>query len=214
MSRSIALLAALLFDAVLGDPPNRYHPVAWMGGAIAAAKRRAPRQGRTAQFAYGAALALGGTAAIAGLGHLLNRVLAYPPDPLQWLLEGLALKAMLAMRGLGHAADEIKTALAADDLPGRRLLSWHLVSRDTSTLDEAQVAGAAIESVAVNTSDGVIAPLFYYALWGLPGALAYRFINTGDAMLGYRDAEHEWLGKVPAWLDDLANLIPARLTAG
>jgi adenosylcobinamide-phosphate synthase len=92
-------------------------------------------------------------------------------------------------------------------------LSWHLVSRDTSTLDESRIAAATIESLAENTSDSAIAPLFWYAVAGLPGALVYRFLNTADAMLGYRDAEREWLGKAAARLDDVANLIPARLTA-
>jgi adenosylcobinamide-phosphate synthase len=118
-------------------------------------------------------------------------------------------------RGLSAAAREIRSALEADDLPeARRLLSWHLVSRDTTGLNPSQVAAATIESVAENTSDGIIAPLLYYTLAGLPGALAYRFLNTSDAMLGYRDATYEWLGKVPARSDDLANLAPARITAG
>ena len=92
-------------------------------------------------------------------------------------------------------------------------MSWHLVSRDTAQLDEAQVAAAAIESVAENTSDGIVAPLLAYAVGGLPAALIYRYVNTGDSLLGYRDAEREWLGKIPARTDDLLNLIPSRVTA-
>jgi adenosylcobinamide-phosphate synthase len=91
-------------------------------------------------------------------------------------------------------------------------LGWSLVSRDTSELDESQVASAVIESVAENASDSLIAPLFYYMLGGLPLALVYRFANTADAMLGYHTPEFEWLGKIPARLDDLLNLLPARLT--
>jgi adenosylcobinamide-phosphate synthase len=120
----------------------------------------------------------------------------------------------LSLRGLVVAGDEVEEALEHEDLAGaRRLLTWNLVSRDTTALDEAQVAAATIESVAENISDGVVAPLFYYALGGLPAALAYRFVNTADAMLGYRDPAHEWLGKAPARLDDLANLLPARISA-
>jgi adenosylcobinamide-phosphate synthase len=132
---------------------------------------------------------------------------------------GLAVEAGLltmtfSLRGLINAASEVEDALAVGDLTeARRLASWHLVSRDTTALSEPQVAAATIESVAENISDGVVAPLFYYALGGLPAALAYRFVNTADAMLGYRDPSHEWLGKAPARLDDLANLIPARLSA-
>jgi adenosylcobinamide-phosphate synthase len=115
---------------------------------------------------------------------------------------------------LTYAARQIAAALDAQDLvEARRLVSWHLVSRDTSALEPHQVAAATIESVAESTSDGIVAPLLAYTVAGLPGALAYRFINTTDSMLGYRDAAREWLGKIPARLDDLANLLPARLTA-
>jgi adenosylcobinamide-phosphate synthase len=120
----------------------------------------------------------------------------------------------LAARGLATAGREVQSALEADDLPGaRRLLAWHLVSRDTSALSDHLVAAAAVESVAENTSDGVIAPLTWFAVGGLPAALAYKFVNTADAMLGYRDAEREWLGKTAARVDDLLNLVPARLAA-
>jgi adenosylcobinamide-phosphate synthase len=212
--RQKALCLALLLDLTLGDPPNRFHPVAWMGSAIAAAKRRAPRQGRLAQLAYGAALDVGGVLAVANLGRLLERVIARLPAPWNWLAETGLLKTTLSLKGLGTAAGEVQAALDAGDLPAaRRLVAWHLVSRDTVTLNASQVAAATVESVAENTSDGIVAPLFYYALGGLPAALAYRFINTADSMLGYRDPVHEWLGKAPARFDDLANLLPARLTA-
>ena len=215
MQHSLVVLLALALDALCGDPPNRLHPVAWMGTGIAAAKRHAPKQGDLARLGYGAGLALAGGAATATCGWLAARALRALPRPLRWGGEALALKMMLSLRGLGQAGLEVCRALEGDDLPeARRLLSWHLVSRDTTALTAAQVAAAAVESVAENTSDGVVAPLFYYALAGLPGALAYRFGNTADAMLGYHDPEHEWLGKAPARLDDLLNLIPARLTAG
>jgi adenosylcobinamide-phosphate synthase len=209
--RRRAFCLALFLDLVLGDPPNRCHPVAWMGKAIAAARRRAPRRGRLYPLACGALLAAGGAALAAGLGQ---RAIARLPGPWNWLVEAGLLKMTFSMRGLAAAAGEVGGALEAGDLPGaRRLLSWHLVSRDVATLDASRVSAATIESVAENTSDGVVAPLLYYVLGGLPAALAYRFINTADAMLGYRDPAHEWLGKAPARLDDLANLLPARITA-
>jgi adenosylcobinamide-phosphate synthase len=214
--REKALCLALLLDLILGDPPNRFHPVAWMGSAIAAAKQHAPlpQRGHLAQLAYGALLSIGGSLAAMGLGRLIEETTAHLPAPLGWVADGLLLKMMLAQRGLATASEEVKSALDAGDLrKARRLVSWHLVSRDTTTLNESQVAAATVESVAENVSDGIIGPLFYYVLGGLPGALAYRFVNTADSMLGYRDPTHEWLGKVPARLDDLANLLPARLTA-
>lgn len=205
---------ALLFDLTLGDPPNRCHPVAWMGSVIAAAQRRAPRSGRLAPLAYGALLAVGGAAAAAILARLLERITARLPVPWNWLGEASLLKMTFSVRGLAGAAGEVRKALEAGDLAeARRLLGWHLVSRDTTALSPPEVAAATIESVAENTSDGIVGALLYYALGGLPAAVAYRFINTADSMLGYRDSGREWLGKVPARLDDLVNLVPARLTA-
>ena len=205
---------ALILDLILGDPPNCYHPVAWMGTAIAAAQRRAPRQGRLVPLAYGALLVAGGAAAAGAVGCLLERAISRLPGPWHWLAEAGLLKTTVALRGLASAAREVQQALETGDLPkSRHLVAWHLVSRDTSALTASQVAAATIESVAENTSDGIIGPLFYYALCGLPGALAYRFVNTADSMLGYRDPAREWLGKAPARLDDLVNLAPARITA-
>lgn len=213
--RRRVICLALLLDWLVGDPANRFHPVAWMGTAIGAARRRAPGQGWLARFIYGALLVVGGGAVLAGLGHLLDRILTRLPGPWGWLAEAGLLKMTFSVRSLAAAAEEVGGALEAGDLvEARRLVSWHLVSRDTKSLSPSQVAAATIESVAENTSDGMVAPLFYYTLGGLPGALTYRFINTADAMLGYRDPAYEWLGKTPARLDDLANLLPARITAG
>jgi adenosylcobinamide-phosphate synthase len=211
--RPITLPLAPLLDILMGDPPNRLHPVAWMGTAIAEAQQRAPKDDHREQFIYGGLIALGGAGIVFLSGKALSWVIGRLPRPFNWLAEALILELMLSMRGLSSAANDIQAALDSGDLPeAQRLTHWHLVSRDTSQLSESQVAAATIESVAENTSDGILAPLWYYALLGLPGALAYRFANTADAMLGYRDAEREWLGKIPAWLDDLLNLIPARLT--
>jgi len=207
-------LLALLFDLLLGDPPNRFHPTAWMGSLIAFLLRWRPRGNRFAELAYGAFILLIGITLFASAGiaitQLIFRITNY--QLLITALTALALKLTVSLRGLDRAAGEVQSALQANDLPeARRLLSWHLVSRDTSLLDESKVSAAAIESVAENASDGVIAPLFFFALGGLPAAFAYRFINTADSMLGYHDEEREWLGKVPARLDDVLNFIPARL---
>lgn len=205
-------ILAVLLDLLFGDPPNRYHPTAWMGNLIGWLVRFRPRGGRLAELGFGIFILLEGltltTVAGVALAFLANRL----PGWAGILLTAFALKSSLSLRGLDRAAGQVQAALAAGDLPeARRRLSWHLVSRDTSQLDDSGVCAAAIESVAENASDGVVAPLFFFALGGLPAAFAYRFINTADSMLGYRDAEHEWLGKAPARLDDLLNFIPARL---
>jgi adenosylcobinamide-phosphate synthase len=207
------VLLSLLIDLLLGDPPNRFHPTAWMGSLIAFRGKFRPHNRPTAELLSGGLLMLIGLALVGGMGALLTWLFAFLPLPLNWLATGLVLKTTFSLRGLDRAAGEVFSALEARNLPeARRLLSWHLVSRNTSQLTESQVAAAAIESVAENASDSLIAPLFFFAIGGLPLALCYRFANTADAMLGYHDPEREWFGKIPARLDDLLNLIPARLT--
>jgi adenosylcobinamide-phosphate synthase len=211
----IPLLLALLLDLVLGDPPNYYHPVAWMGAVIGIMRRGAPHSHHLLALLYGAALVVGGVMVVSIIGLVVEALLQLLPLPWYWLAEACVLKTTFAFRGLVQAARQVQAALEAGEPErARQLVSWHLVSRDTAMLTPSQVAAATVESVAENASDGIIAPLVFYVIGGLPAALAYRFINTADAMLGYRDAEREWLGKIPARLDDLVNLVPARLTAG
>lgn len=208
------MLLALLLDMLFGDLPNPWHPVAWMGSAIAFARRYTPANGKIAQFIYGAGVVLSGALLVGVVGRTLGRLCQRLPQPLGWLLEALLLKQTVALRGLGQAANAVYAPLLlGDEEEARRQLSWHLVSRDTRTLDTPRIAAATIESVAENSSDGVIAPLFYFAVVGLPGALVYRWLNTVDSLWGYRDASREWLGKTGARADDVANWLPARLTA-
>jgi adenosylcobinamide-phosphate synthase len=209
------LLLAICLDLIMGEPPNRFHPVVWMGKLIAVLRRWAPRQGRVGAFLYGGTIMLISTAVVAGFGVWLQQLLAKLPWLLSGLLEAIILKTCFSWRALAAAARQVQHALLQQNLPqARHLLGWHLVSRDTTVLNASEISAATIESVAENASDSLVAPLFYYAIGGLPCALLYRLINTADAMLGYRDLEREWLGKIPARLDDLVNFIPARLTAG
>ncbi len=210
----VPVLLALILDGVLGDPPSRFHPVAWLGTAIGIAKYRAPRRGRVLPFLYGAGIMIIGVLLVAVVGFSLFQLMRLLPLPIQWLVEAYLLKLTLSLRGLARAAKQVQHALDAKELAdARELVGRHLVSRDTSRLTAYEVTAAAVESVAENASDSVVAPLFFYALGGLPAALVYRFINTADSMLGYHDEDHEWLGKVPARVDDVVNFIPARLTA-
>ncbi len=207
-------LLALIIDTLFGDPPNAYHPVAWMGSGISVARKQAPKSNARRQLGYGGVIAFGGVSLTAGVGWIMTWLLRLLPKPLNWLGEAAILKIVLSVRGLARAASNVQYALDVGDLSeARRLTSWHLVSRDTAKMIESQVAAATIESVLENLSDSIVAPLFYYTLFGLPGAVGYRFANTADSMLGYHDAEREWLGRIPARLDDLLNYLPARLTA-
>src|SRR5271157_2174557 len=208
------LWLAFLLDLVIPEPRNALHPVAWMGMAIGALERLVPKQGRWKPFWAGAAIVLVGCALSALVGLLLHSGFRKLPPPFSILGEALVLKLMFSARSLVNAGEAVRRALESGELEAaRRLVGWHLVSRDTSRLDDSQVAAATIESLAENANDSIVAPLLFYAIAGLPGVLAYRFINTCDAMLGYRDPEREWLGKCSARVDDLANVIPARLTA-
>ncbi|MCD4673993.1 MAG: adenosylcobinamide-phosphate synthase CbiB [Anaerolineaceae bacterium] len=211
--RCLIAAIALGLDAGLGDPTNRFHPVAWMGSAIGKMRSFAP-EGNAAKLGFGAAVSLGGAAVCYGIGRALEGTANLFPPSIARVLQAYSLKLVVSARGLRIAASEIEDALVCSDLEeARRLLHWHLVSRDTRALSESEVCAAVIESVAENTSDGVIAPMYYYLTGGLGAAWAYRFSNTVDSMWGYRNKEFEWLGKFPARWDDLLNLIPARLTA-
>jgi adenosylcobinamide-phosphate synthase len=193
---------------LLGEPPNALHPVVWMGRTLRLCKRLAPAEGRrVAQLTWGVVVALLVPTLFAAAASLV------PARPALALLVFVpALKSSFALAALGRAGREVGRALARGDLAGARHGLRSLCSRDPSQLDGPRVAAAAIESVAENASDSFVAPLFYYALFGLPGAIAYRACNTLDAMIGYH-GRYEYLGKPAARLDDLLNLVPARLTA-
>lgn len=209
----MTIILALVFDLLFGDPPNRFHPTAWMGNLIRFLLRFRPYGNSLLEFLYGIFILLIGLSLVLSIGYGIAALASFLPTWAGIALQGVFLSLTLSLRGLNSAAKEVESALRAQSLPeARRLLSWHLVSRDTSHLDESQVCAAAIESVAENASDGIVAPLLFYAIGGLPAAFAYRFVNTADSMLGYRDMEREWLGKFPARLDDVLNFIPARLT--
>jgi adenosylcobinamide-phosphate synthase len=212
-SSDLTMLAvALAWDLLFGDPPNAIHPVAWMGRLASALVKRAPTTGRARQLAAGAFIALAVPSICVAL--LLVFVWAATAAPMIAFFAGAALlKSTFAIRGLGAAAYAVRDALLDERIADARRALSALCSRDAATLDESQLAAATIESLAENLSDSFVAPLLAYVLFGLPGAIAYRAINTLDAMIGYR-GRFEYLGKVAARLDDLANLVPARLTAG
>lgn len=207
--RPFVFLGAIALDALLGDPPTALHPVGWLGRAVRLAERAAPAA-PAARRRFGIAGALGFPVVAAGLARLAGA----RTGASSMLAEALLLDVTFALRTLLARADEVRAALAADDLErARALLARHLVSRDTTDLSAAEVAGAAIESVAENLGDGVFGPWIAYGVLGLPGAAAYRALNTMDSMWGYRTPPYANLGWASARLDDLANLVPARVSA-
>jgi adenosylcobinamide-phosphate synthase len=205
------LLLAFVIDVALGDPPNRWHPVAWMGRAIAAARRRAPSGPPWLLVLYGGAtvgIVAGASAAAVALVQRSMDAWTIPA----LLVDALLLKGVVSLRGLRAAVRHVAAALGTGDIDRARwLLGFHLVSRPTGDLDAGQVASGAVESLAENLTDSWLAPLCFFVVGGLPAAWAYRAVNTADAMIGYRDGVLEHLGKAAARLDDLLNWIPARL---
>lgn len=188
-----------------------------MGRALARARawNAATHPPAAAALVVGTATVAAGAFAAGAIGTLAERALARMPGARRRdALGAVLLKPAFSLRALLAAGGEVERALRRDTLPeARRLLAWHLVSRDTSGLTASEVAGAAIESLAENLSDGFVAPLLAHMAGGLAGAYAYRLVNTADAMLGYRTPELEWFGKAAARADDVLNMAPARVAA-
>ncbi len=205
------LAAAVALDLAVGEPPQALHPVVWMGRAVSALERLAPSGHKAAQFIWGCAAALlvpALFAAAAGWAAFGLRELS----SVAYVLGGaVLLKTTFSVRGLARAALGVARPLAGGRTEGARAGLRALVSRSATRLDDPLIAAAAIESVAENSSDGIIAPWLAFGCFGLAGAFAYRAVNTLDSMIGYR-GRYEYLGKASARLDDLMNLAPSRAT--
>jgi adenosylcobinamide-phosphate synthase len=212
MPNVLVLLLALVIDQAVGEPPNPVHPVVWMGKLIGFLTRNSGRRRPSLEFAYGLLVSLFVIALFAvpvyfGLRYLMEvSILAYV------IVGALVLKTSFSLRDLRRAAEKVRNLLIRDRLADARFELRALVGRDTTRLDSSQMVSAAVESVAENACDSFFAPLFFFLLLGVPGALAYRVVNTLDNMIGHR-GKYEYTGKFAARLDDVANFIPARLTA-
>jgi adenosylcobinamide-phosphate synthase len=204
-ARAAGLALGVLADAVFADPRHR-HPVAGFGACAAAAERVLWRDSRSAGAAY-TALCVGAPVAAAVAAR---RLLGSPLGETA-LVAGVTW-AVLGGTSLGREADLMARHLTAGDLERARVGLTHLCARDPSGLGEKELTRATVESVAENTGDAVVAPLFWGAVAGLPGLVGYRAVNTLDAMVGYRSERYVRFGWASARLDDLANLVPARLT--
>ena len=216
-----AMLCALLIDAAIGWPARLFarigHPVTWLGALIARLDRGLNRDGAAprARQAAGGLTVLLVIAAAALPAALLQAALLHALGGAGWAAAaalGVLAWPLVAARSLHEHVAAVARPLAAGDLAAARAAVAMIVGRDPARLDAAGTARAALESLAENASDGVIAPLFWGALLGLPGIAAYKAVNTMDSMIGHRTARHEDFGKAAARLDDLVNLAPARLT--
>jgi adenosylcobinamide-phosphate synthase len=211
-----ALAVAMAVDAVLGWPDVLFarigHPVTWLGRLIAALDEGCNREIHSppVRRASGAVAAAAVIALAAGVGWAVQSVV-----DVGWgrtMLVGVIAWPFMALRSLYDHVAAVAQPLKAGDLDAARLAVAKIVGRDPAMLDEAGVARAAIESLAENASDAVVAPVFWGALFGLPGILGYKAVNTLDSMIGHRTARHESFGWAAARIDDIANFIPARVT--
>jgi adenosylcobinamide-phosphate synthase len=208
---------ALLIEALVGYPDRLVgaigHPVTWIGALIArldAGLNRADWEAPARRIAGVVSLAIV-VAVAASAGLVVERALL--PLPLGIVPAALVASTLIAQRSLHAHVAAVATALERDGLAAGRAAVAKIVGRDPQALDEAGVARAAIESLAENFSDGIVAPVFWMALAGLPGAAAYKAINTADSMIGHRTARHAAFGWAAARLDDLVNLPASRLAA-
>lgn len=215
----LILLLALAADWKFGEPQWLWsripHPVVGFGKAIAWLDRRFNLESDEDGARYRKGAICIAMMILAGVvcGVLLHGVFS-PLGILGMVLEGFIVFSLIAQRSLIDHVSAVADGLTEQGLEGGRTAVGKIVGRDPKTLDRPGVCRAAIESLAENYSDGVVAPAFWYAVFGLPGVIAYKIINTADSMIGYRNTRYEHFGKVAAQIDDLANWLPARLSAG
>lgn len=212
MNLVLILLLAITGDLFLREPPPTVHPVVWMGKVISFFKGLAPQQGSKVQFFYGLFTALLTLLLFTIPAYFLLAYLEGKTPVVFFIVGAFLLKSSFSFKELCKVAGKVKNLLAAGRLEEARLGLRALVGRNTKGLPEPFLISATVESVAENTSDGFVAPLFYFLIFNVPGAIFYRTVNTLDSMLGYR-GEYEYLGKFAAGLDDGLNFIPARITA-
>ena len=213
MLTALSMLIALVIDWAIGWPDAVYrrigHPVTWIGRLITALEHRLNRPGPLRRAA-GIATTVAVVGVVAGLATAIARTL---PDGLTGaIIAGILAWPLVAARAMFTHVEAVRLPLAASDLAHARTEVAKIVGRDPEMLDAPGVARASIESLAENTSDGIIAPLFWGALFGLPGIAGYKAINTLDSMIGHKTERYQTFGWAAARLDDLVNLIPARLT--
>jgi adenosylcobinamide-phosphate synthase len=211
LTLALAVPLAWALDECFGEPRDALHPVAWLGRALAPIGQRLRALSPAAAFTGGALVWLVGAALIGALAWAAQSALSTLSAWLAAPLLALLLKPTFAWRMLRDEAAAVERAMGAG-LPAARARLARLVSRDVNVLDVELVRETTVETVAENLNDSLIAPLFWYALFGLPGAAVYRFANTLDAMWGYRGA-WEWAGKWSARADDVLSWFPARLSA-
>ena len=211
LTLALAVPLAWAIDARFGEARDAWHPVAWLGGALAPVGHRLRALSAAPAVVGGALVWLAGAGVIGFLAWAAQAALVSASPWIAVPLLALLLKPAFAWRMLRDEASAVEAALG-EGVPAARVQLARLVSRDVCALDADLIRETTIETVAENLNDSLVAPLFWYALFGLPGAAVYRFANTLDAMWGYRGT-WEWAGKWSARADDVLSWLPARITA-
>lgn len=213
MENLLVFILALTWDLALGEPPLWMHPVVGLGKIISLEIRICPfRSHPSIQFLYGMFMVI---VTLSLLVFLIYYLLSYLKgiNLIFYVLLGVYLfKSTFSLKSLHLAAHKVRRDLEQNDLDRAMMDIKTLVGRDTSSLSASLLASAVVESVAENTSDSFVGPLFFFLIFGIPGAVAYRIANTYDSMIGYR-GKFEYTGKFAARLDDFLNFFPARITA-
>lgn len=212
---AVIIFAAYVIDRVVGDPRNLPHPVVGMGKAITALERVIRRYYSRPQSLRKAGVLL--PLCIAGGAWILTAIvlwmLSFVSPWLVWIAEAWLISTTIASKGLKDAGMAVYVELRKRDIPAARKALGMIVGRDTSALESPEIVRGTVETVAENIVDAIISPLFYALLGGAPLAMAYRAVNTLDSMVGYKNDKYRDLGWASARLDDVANYIPARITA-
>ena len=214
----LVLLCAVVADLILGDPERLapVHPVVLMGKVVTRLERSLRKwfpETKRGERQAGIVLAVVLPAGVFFVSFFLLWILRHYFPPAAWVLEILWCWQVLAIKDLRTETMRVYTALKSSTLERARYMVSRIVGRDTEQLDEAGVTRAAIETVAENFSDGIVAPLFFMILGGAPLALCYKAVNTMDSMVGYKNERYLYFGRAAARLDDVANWIPARIAA-
>jgi adenosylcobinamide-phosphate synthase len=215
MTRAQTIAAACLLDWIAGDPEWFPHPVRWMGRytQLAESLLRRPGQSPGDELLAGAALT-GGLVGVSYLGTATAIQIAYRMGPLAGLATEILLGwTCIASRNLIDESLAVIRALEEEDILRARQRLSRIVGRDTHSLSETEINRAVIETLAESACDGIVAPLVYMAIGGVPMAMAYKAVNTLDSMIGHADQQYFYFGKTAARLDDVANYLPSRLTA-
>ena len=209
---------AILLDLVFGDPKNRYHPTAWIGMLIGTITTRMKNENYTVEKVGGIFIVLIpvciSVIILSGLNFSIDLISVESLSILISIISGVVLfKMTIAIKGMERHALAVLDSIQKNDLTQARTNLSMIVKRNTKNLDKNHILSAVLESVSENTVDGVTGPLFYYAIFGLPGAFAYRAINTIDSMIGYRTTMFKNIGWFGAKCDTILNYLPSRLTA-